>query len=138
MKGQSRRFREWSCLFGIRLALIMRARASLSIVWAVATFDLEDRNTSYGTGIRVAATAATAAATRLLLTAYIGLGIAPLSEAADSSALHETMNVNSVRIEVIWIETQAEMDRKRREYGTRIVTDSVIRTALHGFSVLGT
>ena len=112
----------------------MRARASLSIVWGVASFDLEDRDTSYGTGIRVAATAA---ATRLLLTAYIGLGIAPLSAAADPRALHETMNVNSVRIEVTWIETQAEMDRKRREYGSRIVTDSVIRTALRGFSVLG-
>ncbi len=102
-----------------------------SIVWAVATFELEDRNTRYGTGIRVAAT------TRLLLTAYIGLGIAPLSAGADPRALHETMNVNSVRIEVIWIETQAEMDRKRREYGNRIVTDSVIKTALQGFSVLG-
>ena len=78
-----------------------------------------------------------AAATRLLLAAYIGLGIAPLSAAADPRALHETMNVNSVRIEVTWIETQAEMDRKRREYGTRIVTDSVIKTALQGFSVLG-
>ncbi len=107
----------------------MRGRGYLSIVWAVASFDLEDRNT--GT------VAARAAATRLLLTACIGLGIAPLSEAADPRALHETMNVTSVRIEVTWIETQAEMDRKRREYGARIVTDSVIRTALQGFSVLG-
>jgi hypothetical protein len=112
----------------------MRARACLSIVWAVASFDLEDRDTRYGTGIRAAATGA---ATKLLLAAYIGLGIAPLSEAAEPRGLHETMSVNSVRIEVIWIETQAEMDRKRREYGSRTVTDSVIKTALQGFSVLG-
>jgi hypothetical protein len=112
----------------------MRAPAFLSIVWAVASFDLEDRNTCNGTRVRVAATPA---GIRLLLTAYLGLGVAPLSEAADTGPLHETMNVNSVRIEVIWIETQVEMDRKRREYGTGIVTDPVIRTALHGFSVLG-
>src|SRR5688572_14713298 len=98
----------------------MRARAYLSIVWVVVSFDLEDRNTRYGTGSLVAVRAA---ATKLLLTAYIGLGIAPLSEAAEPRALRETMTVKSVRIEVTWIETQAEMDRKRREYGPRIVTD---------------
>jgi len=112
----------------------MRARAYLSIVWAVESFDLEDRNTCDGSGILVAVRAA---ATRLLLAAYVGLGIAPLSAAADPRALHETMSVKSVRIEVTWIGTQAEMDRKRREYGTRIVTDPVIKTALQGFSVLG-
>jgi len=47
------------------------------------------------------------------------------------------MTVSSVRVEVIWIETQAEMDRKRREYGSRIATASVIKTSLEGFSVLG-
>jgi hypothetical protein len=112
----------------------MRGRACTSIVWAVASFDLEDRDTRYGTGIRAAATGA---ATKLLLAAYIGLGTAPLSKAAEPRGLHETMSVNSVRIEVIWIETQAEMDRKRREYASRTVTDSVIKTALQGFSVLG-
>jgi hypothetical protein len=65
------------------------------------------------------------------------LGIAPLSEAADRGGLLEMMNVDSVRIEVTWIETQAEMERKRREYGSRVVTDSVIKTAVRGFSVLG-
>ena len=100
----------------------------------MASCDLEGRTTRYGTGILVAVRAAAA---RLLLTAYIGLGIAPLSEGAEPRALRETTTVKSVRIEVIWIETQAEMDRKRREYGTRIVTDSVIKTALQGFSVLG-
>jgi hypothetical protein len=110
----------------------MRARGYLSIVWAVANFDLEDPNARYGRGISVAGAVA---ATRLLVAAYIGLGIAPLSEAADQ--IHETMNVNSVRIEVTWIGTQAEMDRRRREYGARIVTDSVIKSALQGFSVLG-
>jgi hypothetical protein len=67
----------------------------------------------------------------------MGLVIAPLSAAADSRALLETMNVSSVRVEVIWVETQAEMDRRRREYGSRVVTDPVIKTALRGFSVLG-
>jgi hypothetical protein len=100
----------------------------------MASFDPEHRSTRLGTGIRVAAASA---ATRFLLTAYVGFGIASLSEAADPRALHETMNVNSVRIEVTWIETQAEMDRKRREYGSRVATDPVIKTALHGFSVLG-
>jgi hypothetical protein len=100
----------------------------------VASFDLEDPNARYGSGISIAGTAA---ATRLFLAAYIGLGIAPLCDAADQKALHKTMDVNSVRIEVTWISTQAEMDSKRREYGARIVTDSVIETALRGFSVLG-
>jgi hypothetical protein len=100
----------------------------------VASFDLEDRNTCYGTAIRAAAASL---ATRLLLTACVGLVIAPLSAAADSRALLETMNVSSVRVEVIWVETQAEMDRRRREYGSRVVTDPVIKTALRGFSVLG-
>jgi hypothetical protein len=100
----------------------------------VASFDLGDRNTSYGKSLRAAAAAA---ATRLLLTAYLWLGIAPPSEAADSKGLLETMSVNSVRVEVTWIETHAEMDRKRREYGARVVTDAVIKTTLRGFSVLG-
>jgi hypothetical protein len=29
------------------------------------------------------------------------------------------------------------MDRKRREYGNRVVSDAVVKTALRGFSVLG-
>jgi hypothetical protein len=111
----------------------MRTRASLSIVRAVASFDEEDRNTGdHGAGIRAAAVLATK-----VFAACIGLGIAPLSEAADRRALLETLSVNSVRIEVTWIETQAEMDRKRREFGSRVVTDSVVKTALRGFSVLG-
>ena len=41
-----------------------------------------------------------------------------------------------VRVEVTWIESEAEMDAKRREYGN-VQPDSVIRTRLTGFSVLG-
>ncbi len=41
-----------------------------------------------------------------------------------------------VRVEVTWIETEAEMNAKRREYGA-VRPDSVIRTKLTGFSVLG-
>jgi len=73
----------------------------------------------------------------LLMAAYLGIGLARPSEAAEPRALQETITVNSVRIEMIWVETQAEMDRKRREYGARVVTDPVIRTSLQGFSVLG-
>lgn len=41
-----------------------------------------------------------------------------------------------VRVEVTWVESQAELDAKRREFG-RVAADSVIRTKLTGFSVLG-
>src|SRR5688572_20300342 len=41
-----------------------------------------------------------------------------------------------VRVEVTWIETEAEMNAKRREYGA-VRPDSVIKTTLTGFSVLG-
>jgi hypothetical protein len=41
-----------------------------------------------------------------------------------------------VRVEVTWVESEAEMDAKRREFG-RVAMDSVIRTKLTGFSVLG-
>jgi hypothetical protein len=71
---------------------------------------------------------------RAFLAACAGFGIAP-SEASD--ALRETMKINSVRVEVTWIKTQAEMDQKRREYGSRVVKNPVIRTTLEGFSVLG-
>jgi hypothetical protein len=112
----------------------MRERACLSIVWAVESFDLEDPDSRYGRSVRVTATAA---ATTLLMAACLGLGIELPSEAAEPRALLKTMTVNSVRIEVIWIETQADMDRKRREYGARVVMDSVIKTSLQGFSVFG-
>ena len=108
----------------------MRGGADLAIVSAVASFD---QTSCYGTAIRAAASAAA----KLLSIACFGLGIAPPAEAADKGALLETMTVSSVRIEVIWVETQVEMDRRRREYGSRVVKDSVIKTALQGFSVLG-
>jgi hypothetical protein len=41
-----------------------------------------------------------------------------------------------VLVEVTWVESQAEMDAKRREYGS-VRPDNVIRTRLTGFSVLG-
>jgi hypothetical protein len=44
--------------------------------------------------------------------------------------------VEPVRVEVTWVETDAEMDAKRREYGA-VRPDNVIRTKLTGFSVLG-
>ena len=51
--------------------------------------------------------------------------------------LREILHVESVRVEVTWIETRAAMDAKRREYGRAAVGDHVIRTSLEGFSVLG-
>jgi hypothetical protein len=85
------------------LARIRRVRAHLFIVFAVTSFEPEDRNTDHGAAGRATASAAS----RLVLAAFLGLGIAPLSEAADSRALVATMSVDAVRIEVFWIETQA-------------------------------
>jgi hypothetical protein len=41
-----------------------------------------------------------------------------------------------VRVEVEWVESDAAMDAKRREFGA-VRPDNVIRTKLTGFSVLG-
>lgn len=63
-------------------------------------------------------------------------GLAPA--ASGQEALRATRTVESVRVEVTWVASQAELEAKRREYGAKWVPRTVINTKLEAFSVLGT
>ena len=52
-------------------------------------------------------------------------------------ALRQTIRVETVRIEVTWTRDEAELEAKRREYGTPRPPKGVIEQKLAAFSVLG-
>jgi hypothetical protein len=60
-----------------------------------------------------------------------------LSPTLASQPLHSTISIESVRIEVTWVSSQAELDARRREYGTPRPAGTVIPENLQAFSVLG-
>lgn len=76
--------------------------------------------------------------TRLKAPSFVAAcaGLAPA--AAGQEALRATRTVESVRVEVTWVASQAELEAKRREYGAKSVSRTVIETKLEAFSVLGT
>jgi hypothetical protein len=50
---------------------------------------------------------------------------------------HPAISIDSLRIEVIWVESDAELEEKRREYGRPRPAMGVVRESLRAFSVLG-
>lgn len=58
------------------------------------------------------------------------------SVATSASELRSTLELSALRVEVTWVESAAEMNALRRQYGQPPI-DTVIRTRLTGFSVLG-
>jgi hypothetical protein len=75
---------------------------------------------------------------RLNALAFVGVCAALAPAASGQDALRLTRTVESVRVEVTWVASQAELKAKSREYGVRWVPKTVINTKLHAFSVLGT
>lgn len=55
---------------------------------------------------------------------------------AGAADVHPTLDLAEVRLEIRWVEAEAEMNRLRRQFG-RPPIDTVIRSELAGFSVLG-
>jgi hypothetical protein len=78
--------------------------------------------------------------TRLRLQALASITAALLgysSAAAGERLARPAISIDSIRIEVIWVESQAQLDAKRLEYGTPRPASGVIRATLEAFSVLG-
>lgn len=68
--------------------------------------------------------------------AAAGLSLGPVS-LVSQEALRQTSVVESVRVEVVWTGSQAELDARRREYAGQRPKSSVIQEKLEAFSVLG-
>jgi hypothetical protein len=51
--------------------------------------------------------------------------------------LRPTLAIEAVRIQVTWVDSRAELEAKRREYGTPRPAAGVVRETLEAFSVLG-
>lgn len=59
-----------------------------------------------------------------------------LSAPALAEDVRPTVDLSAVRVEVTWIQSEREMGDLRRQYG-KVPRDSVIKTELKAFSVLG-
>jgi hypothetical protein len=61
-----------------------------------------------------------------------------VSEAALGDAVQQPpAAIESVQVEVVWVDSRAELAAKRREYGMPRPASGVIRETLEAFSVLG-
>lgn len=68
---------------------------------------------------------------------YLSLAIAAIVATQIASAeIAPTLDLSAVRVEMTWVTSADEMRKLRRQYG-RVPVDSVIRTELKAFSVLG-
>ena len=56
--------------------------------------------------------------------------------ATAQTRISPTLELASLRVEVTWVTSSADMDALRLQYGRRPAIDNVIRTRLTGFSVL--
>lgn len=66
----------------------------------------------------------------LILAAFL------MSASVAAQSVRPSLDLDSVRVEVTWVESRAELKSLRREWGQPKI-DTVVRTRLTGFSVLG-
>jgi hypothetical protein len=69
-------------------------------------------------------------------TMLLAVLVLALTSVASAEPVRATLDLSAVRVEITWVETQAEMKRLRSEHG-KAPLDSVIKTELKAFSVLG-